>query len=165
MAGSLRSACVTFYRDRLPDPTAYFEDREGLTLQRGGKWRSTECRFHGGSESMRVNLERGSFVCMSCGVKGGDVLAYHMQAHGQEFIEGAKALGAWVDEPRSANYQPDKPLPFRPRDALEVLRTESLLAAVAAGNMAMGITLTDADRERLLQAACRICDVAEAVGV
>ena len=32
---------------------------------------------------------------MTCGAKGGDVLAFHMQRHGLRFIEAARALGAW----------------------------------------------------------------------
>lgn len=43
-------------RDRLPDPRAFF-DREGLALKGSGKWRTTRCDFHDGSDSMRVNVE------------------------------------------------------------------------------------------------------------
>lgn len=153
---------MTFLRDRLPEPEGYFE-AQGLTLQRGGKWRTTRCEFHGGSDSMRVNLESGSFVCMAgCGARGGDVLAYQMAAHGQDFIQAAKALNAWQDDPRDHRVR-HRPLPFPARDALEVLRSEAMLAAVAAGNLAQGAALSDDDRERLMEAAGRIVFITEAI--
>ena len=64
-----------FMRDRLPDPVSFFE-AEGLTLTGPGKWKTTRCDFHDGSDSMRVNSESGAWRCMNCGAKGGDVLAY-----------------------------------------------------------------------------------------
>lgn len=129
-----------FIRDRLPDPVSFF-DAEGLKLVGPGKWRTTECRFHGGSDSMRINIETGSWVCMACGAKGGDVLAYEMQIHGREFVEAAKALGAWEEAaaPRGIRH---KPLPFSARAALEVLRFDALHCVVAACNLAQGLTLT-----------------------
>ena len=59
-----------FIKDRLPDPVPYYES-EGLVLKGRGKWRPTECRFHGSRDSMRINTETGGFVCMAaCGAKG-----------------------------------------------------------------------------------------------
>lgn len=151
---------MTFDRTLLPDPTTYFEN-QGLTLKgpRSAKWKTTSCTFHGGSDSMRINTASGAWVCMACGVKGGDVLAYHMQASHLDFVEAAKALGAWAD-----NGQPTKaykPTPLPARAALEVLQQEALLAAVAAANLARGVSLSDADRTRLLQAAGRINRIVE----
>lgn len=60
---------------------------------------------------------------------------------------------------------PDKPLadqvkpirrPFPAADVLECLSSETLLVAVAAGNLARGDTLTPTDHERLKLAAARI---------
>jgi len=145
---------MSFDRKNLPDPTCYYES-EDLRLTGRGKWRTTACGFHGGSDSMRINTETGAFVCMAgCGAKGGDVLAHHMAAHGLEFIAAAKALGAWVDD--SQPVRKHKPTPLPPRAALEVLGFESLVVAVAAGNLARGLTLTEADRERVATAASRI---------
>lgn len=149
---------MSFARALLPEPQAYFEG-EGLKLTTRGKWRTSACIFHGGSDSMRINMTTGAWVCMSCGAKGGDVLSYHMQAHGKEFIEAAKALGAWVEDGRPVTHQ--KPAPLPPRAALEVLSFEAMLAAVAAGNIANGINLTGNDRSRLLIAANRINKLAE----
>jgi hypothetical protein len=147
-----------FFRERLPDALAYFVD-QGLPLTAKGKWRTTRCDFHGGSDSMRVNIEAGSWVCMACGAKGGDLLSYHMQLHGMEFVAAAKALGAWEENDKLVRRQ--KPAPLPARAALEVIRQESMLAAVAAANVAHGVTLSDLDRTRLLQAAGRINRIVE----
>lgn len=148
-----------FDRCALPDPVSYYES-EGLKLTSRGKWRTTECKFHGRSDSMRVNTESGAFCCMAgCGARGGDVLAYHMAQHGLEFVEAAKALGAWVDDGRPPTQH--KPAPLTPRQALEVLGYESNLVAIAAGNMAHGVHLTIDERCRLLTAAGRISKLVE----
>ena len=55
-----------------------------------------------------------------------------------------------------------KPTPLSPRLALSVMAFESTLTAVAAGNVANGVTLTDADRARLMVAANRINRLVEA---
>lgn len=145
---------MTFERDRLPEPASYFES-EGLKLIGPGKWKTSRCDFHGGSDSLRVNTESGAWVCMSCGAKAGDVLGYHMQRHGLEFIEACKALGAWQDDGRPSRGR-QAPLPFSARAGLEVIRFEALLVAVAACNLAKGIELASSDRDRLVQAASRI---------
>lgn len=152
---------MSFDRNLLPDPVAYFED-QGLILAgpRSTKWKTTECKFHDGSDSMRINTASGGWCCMSCGAKGGDVLSYHMQLHGLEFIGAAQQLGAWIDDGRPA--QKHKPTPLPPRAALQVLAFESLLVAVAAGNVAHGTTLSEIDRSRVMAAAGRINRLAEA---
>ena len=45
---------------------------------------------------------------------------------------------------------------FDARQALRVLRSEATLVAIAAENIAEGITLSDDDRNRVFNAACRI---------
>jgi hypothetical protein len=152
---------MTFIRDNLPDAASYFEG-EGLTLTgpRSAKWKTTTCNFHGGSDSMRVNVATGAWVCMSCGEKGGDVLAHHMAAHGIEFIDAAKALGCWQDD--GLPHVPQKPKPLPPSAALSVLAFECTLIAVAAGNIAHGVQLTPTDLTRVLQAAGRINSIKEA---
>ena len=152
---------MTFDRNRLPDPTTYFQN-QGLTLKgpRSAKWKTTACNFHGGSDSMRVHLATGAWVCMSCGEKGGDVLAYEIKAGGREFVAAAKALGCWVDDGRPPVQA--KPTPLSPRLALSVLAFESTPTAVAADNLAYGVALTDADRARLRLAANRMNRLAEA---
>jgi len=148
---------MSFDRNKLPEPLEYFES-EGLKLTGRGKWRTTECKFHGGSDSMRINTATGAWVCMACCVKGGDVLAHHMQLHGLEFMDAAKALGAWIEDGKPRPMQ--KPTALQPRAALEVLGFEANLVAVAAGNLAHGLAMSDADRARLLVCAGRISRIA-----
>ena len=152
---------MSFDRTRLPDAPTYFESK-GLRLKgpSTAKWKTTTCNFHGGSDSMRVNVATGAWVCMSCGEKGGDVLAYEIKDGGREFVDAAKALSCWVDDGRPQVQT--KPTPLSPRLALSVMAFESTLAAVAAGNVANGVTLTDADRARLMVAANRINRLVEA---
>jgi hypothetical protein len=146
---------MTFDRNLLPDPPPYFEEQgHKLTGPARAKWKTTNCRFHGGSDSIRVNTVTGAWVCMSCGAKGGDVLSFHMQAHGLEFVDAAKALGAWVDDGRQPVNL--KPTALSPRNALEVLGFESTLVAVAAGNLAAGRPISESDRARLLVCCNRI---------
>jgi hypothetical protein len=102
-----------------------------------------------------------------CGARGGDVLAYHMAAHGLGFVEAAKELGAWQDDPVSvhAGTQRRRPCGLPAREALALLRDDALVVAVAAGNLARGMALSEADRRRLLEGAARILRVADQVGV
>ena len=152
---------MPFDRNLLPDSVTYFEN-QGLVLKgsRSAKWKTTACNFHGGSDSMRINVSTGTWVCMSCGEKGGDVLAYEIKDGGRQFVDAAKALGCWVDDGRLQVQT--KPTPLSPRLALSVMAFESTLAAVAAGNVANGVTLTDVDRARLIVAANRINRLVEA---
>ena len=150
---------MSFDRNLLPDSAAYFES-QGLTLTGPGKskWKTTACLFHGGSDAMRINLASGGWCCMSCGESGGDVLAFHIKLYGQEFVEAAKQLGAWVEDGKP--QRPPKPTALPPRAALEVMGFECLLVAVAAGNIANGVCLSDDDRARVLVAAGRITAIA-----
>ena len=148
-----------FLRENLPDPASYFES-EGLKLQGKGKWRTTSCSFHGGSDSMRINTATGAWVCMSCNAKGGDVLAHFIAEHGVDFVTAAKALRAWDDN--GSPDKPHRPKPLPASQAIQVLAFESTLTAVAAGNIAHGVLLTDTDRARLRVAAKRINTISEA---
>lgn len=149
-----------FSRDLLQglDARSYYEG-QGLTLSKGRKWVTANCPFHGGSDSLRINTQSGAFVCMAgCGARGGDLLGFHMAAHGLDFIQAAKALGCWQEDGKAA---PTRPAPLPARDALVVLAAESNLVALAAGNVAYGVALTGADLSRLMQAAGRIQTIVE----
>jgi hypothetical protein len=148
---------MSFNRDALPEPVGYFEG-VGLTLRGPGKWKTTRCEFHGGSDSMRVNNSSGAWVCMACGAKGGDVLAYEMHLSGAEFVQAAKNLGAWIDDGREPAST--KPTALPPRAALEALAFEATVIAVAAGNVAQGLALNAADLKRVTLAAGRIQGIA-----
>jgi len=151
---------MSFDRSKLPETVGYFEsmgfDLKGST---NAKWKTTSCPFHGGSDSLRINIASGGWVCMACDEKGGDVLAFHMRLQGLAFVDAAKALGAWVADGNAQFIQTPKPLSSR--DALSVLKFESTLVAVAAGNIAHGKSLTETDRSRLLVCANRINRIVE----
>ena len=149
-----------FNRDALPEPKGYYE-AQGLTFrERKGKWRTTRCDFHGGSDSMRVNVQTGAFACMSCGASGGDVLAYEMALTGADFVTAAKALGCWSDDGKPVQQQ--KPTPLSARAALQALSFEALLVALEAARIARGATPTEADKARVLAASNRIIRLVEA---
>ena len=150
---------MAFDRERLPEPLGYYES-QGLTFrERKGRWRTTRCDFHQGSDSMRVNTQTGAFVCMACGVHGGDVLSYEMQLTGAEFVDAAKALGAWIDDGKPTIQ--NKPTPISARAALQALSFEALLVAMEAARVAKGATPTEADKARVLAASNRITRIAE----
>lgn len=150
-----------FDRNLLPDTYSYFSG-QGLNLMgaHSAKWKTTACQFHGGSDSMRINTQSGGWCCMSCGESGGDVLAYHLKLHSLEFVDAARQLGAWIDDGKPQRLQ--KTTPLSPRAALEVIGFECTVVAVAAGNVAHGVSLTDTDKARVLAAAGRINRLVEA---
>jgi hypothetical protein len=149
---------MSFDRDRLPEPVGYFEG-EGLRLQGRGKWRTTACPFHGGSDSLRINVDSGAWVCMSCGKKGGDVLAFAMQRSGLDFVQAAKALNAWVDDGTPA---PARPRAFSASDALSVLSSDLHLCCIVLSGARRGDLPTDADWRAFLGACGRCIAIAEA---
>jgi hypothetical protein len=153
--GPDRSVKGGYDRSRLPDWTAY-ADQIGLTLVGRGTWRTTRCDLHGGSDSLRVNAETGGWVCMSCGAKGGDVLAHHMQVTGADFVTAAKALGAWVDGGRSE----PRPARLSARDALAVLDLELHVCAIVLSAARRGELPNDADWQRFLDASGRVLHIA-----
>lgn len=149
---------MSFDRTRLPDALAYYEG-VGLKLSARGKWRTTACVFHGGSDSLRINASSGAYVCMAgCGARGGDVLSYRMATTGEDFTAAAKALGAWVEDGKPT---PTRPTPISPRDALALLADEANLIAVAGANVGRGVSLSAADTERVLRAAGRVRRIRE----
>ena len=146
---------MSYDRNQLPDPANFFES-ESLVLKgpSSSTWKTTKCDFHGGSDSMRVNVKTGAFRCMNCGESGGDVLSYLMKKHGLEFVSAAKSIGAWVNDGKP--QQQFKPTTLSPRAALQVLNREATITAVAAGNLAKGITLSEIDFKRLFVCVHRI---------
>jgi hypothetical protein len=86
-----------YRRDRLPEPLDYYR-RHLHALRIGGDWASTRCPFHDDrNPSLSVNITHGGFICHACGASGRDVLAFHMQLNGMDFITAAKDLGTWED--------------------------------------------------------------------
>ena len=151
---------MSYDRNLLPDPKCFFES-EGLLIKgpSSSTWKTTKCDFHGGSDSMRVNIKTGAFKCMNCGESGGDVLTYVMKKHGLEFMDAAKFIGAWVNDGKAQHKF--KPTTLSPRAALQVLSREATITAVAAGNLANGMRLSEIDLKRLFICANRIGRISE----
>lgn len=151
-----------FIRDRLPDAVDYYTGTASLKLigPSRSKWKTTACEFHGGSDSMRIHVERGAFICMSCGAKGGDVLAYHMAVHGFGFVDAAKALGAYQEDgkPHGGGLRPAK---IPARDLLKLAAFEISVASMVAANLAQGKSVSETDRARLMTAAGRVGRISE----
>jgi hypothetical protein len=145
-----------FDRDLVPDWEAY-ADKVGLKLVGRGTWRTTRCDVHGGSDSLRVNVRSGGWVCMACGAKGGDTLAHYMQTTGADFVAAARALGAWV-EGGSARPAPAR---LSARDALAALSLELSVCVIVIGDARRGLIPNDADWRRFLQAAGRVLFIAQ----
>lgn len=143
-----------FIRDRLPDPVSYFEAEE-VRLVGPGRWKTGPCHFHGGSDSLRVNTASGGWCCMACGVKGGDVLAFHMQRHGLPFVDAARTLGAYVDGAGSDDAA-NKPATLPPRDAMQLAAFELQLAMVVISDIKAGLIPSDTDWQRFLISAGRV---------
>jgi hypothetical protein len=150
---------MSFNRDHLPDPVRYFEDRGHTLHGKTGKRFRTNCTIHGGAgPNLSVIRETGAFFCFTCNAKGGDVLAYHQQANDLEFIDAAKALGAWTDDGKPSTY---KPSPVSARTMLEVVAFEVQRVALMAADLAKGITISSVDKDRLFEAVSRITRIAE----
>lgn len=143
-----------FRRESLPDPVSYFE-AEGLTLRGPGKWKTTRCDFHDGSDSLRINTESGGWVCMSCLEKGGNVLDYAMRRHGLDFVSAARQLGAYTND-GSPQRGPEKPAGLSLRDCLELVAFELLVFGIVVSDMSRGKTPCEADSLRLWQSIGRI---------
>jgi hypothetical protein len=142
------------HRDRLPDPITYF-DGQGIQLTGNGPWRTGACRFHGGSDSLRVQVRSGAWCCMACHVKGGDVLSYEIQRHGRGFIEAARSLGAYETDDKPY-LGPTRPSTLAARDALHLLANEVLVATVVIAGIKSGRIPSDEDSKRYIEAAARI---------
>lgn len=151
---------MAFNRERLPDPIAYYQG-QGLTLMGShhAAWRTTQCQFHSSSDSMRIKVSTGAFVCMACGARGGDVLAYEMAAHGIGFVEAAKRLGSWTGG--DAPQRHIRPTALTVRDGLSVLADEANLIAIEGTRMGSGIVPSAADLERIRRAAARVRQIRE----
>lgn len=149
-----------FIREHLPDPLDYYTHSAGLVLTGKGKQRQTRCEFHGGSDSMGINIETGAFLCRAgCGAHGGDVLAYHRAAHGLGFVEAAKALGAYREDGREYRGS-TTPAPIPARDLLRTVGHELMVCAMLLSDFLNG-AVSEEDAKRFRLAVARVLYVAE----
>jgi len=79
-------------------PSAYYEKHLSGSFGKpsGQGWHLWNglCPFHGDTKpgSLVVNKTTGAFKCFSCGENGGDIIAFHMKAHGLRFKEAFNQL-------------------------------------------------------------------------
>ncbi len=143
-----------FIRDHLPDAITYFES-EGVHLVGPGRWKTGPCDLHGGSDSLRVNTASGGWRCMACDASGGDVLAFHMQRHGLEFVEAARLLGAYIEDGK--RYAgPAKTTTLSARDAMQLASFELLVALVVMHDIREGVIPSDDDWHRFIESSRRV---------
>ena len=88
-----------FNRSGLPKPLDYYRQQfSKLRINKSSDWMKVNCCFHEDhNPSLSIHLKSGGFKCFSCGAKGGDVLAFHMQRYGLTFIAAVTALEAWYE--------------------------------------------------------------------
>jgi hypothetical protein len=143
-----------FLRERLPDPVQFFE-AEGVPLTGSGRWKTGPCHFHDGSDSLRVNTQSGGWRCMSCDAKGGDVLAYAMQRHGLEFVQGARMLGAYVDDGKP-HRGPACATTLTARESMQLAAHEILIATLVISDVKAGVIPSQSDWDRFVCSAGRL---------
>lgn len=121
---------------------------EGVRRTGTDRW-VARCPAHGDKHpSLAVREKEDGTVLMHCfaGCGIGEVL-------------GAIGLGSrdlYPEKPAPIDKTRRERMPFSYADALRCIGFEATLAAVAAGNLAQGVVLTDSDRSRLMVAAGRI---------
>ena len=166
-----------FFRDRLPPPIYYYTYIAGFKLVGSGKWLTGPCDNHGGSDSMRFNRETGAYVCMAgCGARGGDVLSHYCGMTGLSFVEGAKALGAYVDDGKPYDG-PTRPAQPSGRSLLQLAGDDLYLCADVVSAVCVALDkypqikealdgrLTKDDFDTFMQAAGRVIHVAGVANV
>ena len=83
------------WRDRLPDPGAYYAQHVAkLGKPNALGWAQGQCPFHddrNASLSVHVSDARGGWRCFaSCG--GGDLVGFHIKRTGQSFADAVREL-------------------------------------------------------------------------
>ncbi|KAF1688166.1 hypothetical protein B1992_01765 [Pseudoxanthomonas broegbernensis] len=81
------------WRDRLPDPDAYYRARiPSLGKAHGNGWAQGRCPFHDdGTASLSVNLAHGGWKCFA-GCGGGDLVGFHVRVSGLPFTDAVRDL-------------------------------------------------------------------------
>lgn len=117
------------------------------TLSNGG-WVACCPAHEDRTPSLSIREEDDGRVLVHC--FAGCSVQSIMQSVGMELSD------LFPDKPPSDHAAKRFVKPFPAHNVLAALSTESLIVAVAAGNMAKGIELTEKDRARLMTAAARI---------
>jgi len=88
-----------FDRALLPTPTNYYY-KQFPDLKIKSKSVKVRCCFHEPDDnpSLLISMIDGHFKCLACGIKGHDVLAFHMQRYDATFTQAVTYFGAWSHE-------------------------------------------------------------------
>lgn len=143
--------------ENLPDPIHYYES-VGHIFRSKGEWMTTNCEFHGGSDSMRIH-KTGAFRCMNCGVHGGGIVSYHMQRFQVDYLQACRDLGVGVGY--LTRRPPDKPRPLPPKQAIELMSMESRIVWMLLAKIKAGKKLEDHEIESLKTSCKEIMNIAE----
>lgn len=152
---------MSFDKTKLPDVGDYYAS-QGLTIGKHGSrgWRKANCLFCQSRDNFNINLQSGGFHCWGCDAKGGDLVAFQMALHGQDFKQAAQSLGAWTNDGKAPIR--NKPMPLSYRDILSAIAHEAQLIAISGANVANGKPLSVEELARVLQAVSRINRMLEA---
>ena len=88
---------------------------------------------------------------MSCLAKGGDTLSHYMQRNGCNFVDAARALGAW-EEAKPWGVA-DKPAQLSSRDAMEAVAKELQFLMVVISDARNGLLPSPMDWQAFLAGA------------
>ncbi len=144
--------------ENLPDSIAYYESL-GHVFSSKGEWMTTNCEFHGGSDSMRIHRTSGSFKCMNCGIHGGGIISYHMQRFQVDYLQACKELG--VNLGGSNNRPPDRPKPLPAARAIELMSMEARIVWMLLTKIKTGKKLEGHEIESLRTSTLQIVRIAE----
>jgi DNA primase len=83
------------YIKKYIQPVDFYQQQLPSTTFKRNRWNVAGCcPFHDDRNpgSFHVNIQTGAFKCFSCGVAGGDIIAYTMAFHGLGFSEAINQL-------------------------------------------------------------------------
>jgi hypothetical protein len=132
---------------------AVLDRLEGVRQTGAGRW-IARCPAHGDKRpSLSVRELDDDRVLVHCfsGCSAEEILA----AVGLDFA------ALFPEKPRNGLYVKNPRRLFSPMDVLRCIEFEAILVATAAGNIAQGVALSEADCERLRLAASRLLRAAE----
>jgi CHC2 zinc finger len=123
------------------------------------------CPIHGGTNASSLSVSRstGAWKCFNCEAHGTDVIDFIRQRDGLGFIAAASVFGAWVPDGTNAPKQSTQRIGYMA--ALEILSLECVVLAQEAHRIQSGKLVTDADVERLMEAAGRVQGVCADMGL
>jgi len=97
-AANLKKLTADYIKRSLNPMDFYHHELPNAPFKKHGWNDGGLCPFHSDNKpgSFRVNLTTGAYKCFSCGMAGGDIVAFVMALYGLEFVEAlAKLADDW----------------------------------------------------------------------